>query len=786
MTDVLTLALFDEQISEVRVDDRDALTTIVQRNRRYLGTVEVPFYTLYSQGGVHGELRLHCPPVLLGYRPPGIVHVGPSGINTPGGATRTMATQISSGGMAAAPAEAPAAAGGWGPPAGSGGGGAAGGGGASWGAAPGAGTGMLPPTGAPLGGMAAAPVGGTAAAAPVVSSSTNVLDRATLNSRSPHVFVHISVAPALPMQLEEEQEAPLDAFGGARATTTAAGKLRQLVLASTRGEGKREVRRVMEAALAWMARYSGLNDEDGKPRIVMPIVQTIDGEVALVTRYLGRQLPPPDPAAAVTAASTAARGAAAGGGGGGSDGSSSVSNMPPATPARTLGSLTTPARGVTFASPAGSDTPARGAGGGAGGGAANLEGGEVVSQLVPRLSTVEALTRFVSLVPFLPDSQMFEVADTTLDIWATTPQTLDMGAGDGEEHAIMLNNYLMWLDTAGSEGGGLGGARPTVGSLGSTLPAGGMRASSTALAGPSPGGVGSGSGWRTFIVVGRGQPEGQTVYVVRQLKSHAATTTLLIDASTGTAYHADDDTCALRSVGMVASPTNCWANIQPYAQPWRMSWDLEDARCWAPLFTTAHPHPGPDVLPPLQSAPVYRLPDVRLAWTLEAEIHTALSAQLRAWRPRYVTRIRGDMTTHLRGLLLELEARASGRDTASTVLSSEGPVTVGGGAAAAAATASRAAFGAMSGGVRDLTAEHVASLERLVSRFRVQGFPLHAPFSEMDALVRLVRSTSVHRIEEEGVQYALAVAVLPHVNALFSVWVYVVVLQPFANLQHTA
>lgn len=296
---------------------------------------------------------------------------------------------------------------------------------------------------------------------------------------------------------------------------------------------------------------------------------------------------------------------------------------------------------------------------------------------------------------------------------------------------------------------------------------------------------GAGSRWRSFLVLGRGQPEGETVYVMRQRATATDLAVVFINASTGRAYFAEDDTCPLRSVGMVASPDNVWANTQPFTEPWRMAWDLSDGRCWAPLFTPAHPFPGTDVLPLLQTPLQYRSPSARMAWALESEIASHLSGALRSWRPRFVTRIRGDMTTLLRNLCYELEARAAGFDGPVGVLGSEGRVQVGGagGAAAAGALGLRGSVAvtsgaAVAGAIRDLSGEHQVALERAASRFRVVGFPLHATFTDMGALAEALRSTDLHRIEHEGVQYALAVAVCPYPNSVFSVWVYAVALLP--------
>ena len=55
--------------------------------------------------------------------------------------------------------------------------------------------------------------------------------------------------------------------------------------------------------------------------------------------------------------------------------------------------------------------------------------------------------RFVSLIPFLDDWQSFGCAN--LDVWCTSQEFLDIGAGDWEEHGILLHNLLWWLQLHG-------------------------------------------------------------------------------------------------------------------------------------------------------------------------------------------------------------------------------------------------------------------------------------------------------------------------------------------------
>ncbi|KAF1786663.1 CC2D2A, N-terminal, C2 domain [Phytophthora cactorum] len=55
-------------------------------------------------------------------------------------------------------------------------------------------------------------------------------------------------------------------------------------------------------------------------------------------------------------------------------------------------------------------------------------------------ASLPTLVRYVSLIPFLDDWLAF---DGDKDVWSTTQQFLNMGAGDHEEHAVLLANYFI-------------------------------------------------------------------------------------------------------------------------------------------------------------------------------------------------------------------------------------------------------------------------------------------------------------------------------------------------------
>ncbi|KAG8468305.1 hypothetical protein KFE25_013388 [Diacronema lutheri] len=148
------------------------------------------------------------------------------------------------------------------------------------------------------------------------------------------------------------------------------------------------------------------------------------------------------------------------------------------------------------------------------------------------LRLVSELMRYVRLIPFLED--VVTSVEAKADVWTTTDEFLSMGAGDGEEHALLLCNYLLHR------------------------------------------------GDEAYVVVGRSALEERAFFVL--MRETGAAEGTLFHAVRGTSYPLVDSRCPLSAVGMVFNASNVWANVQPADVPSKMSWNLADSLAWRRLF----------------------------------------------------------------------------------------------------------------------------------------------------------------------------------------------------------
>lgn len=199
----------------------------------------------------------------------------------------------------------------------------------------------------------------------------------------------------------------------------------------------------------------------------------------------------------------------------------------------------------------------------------------------------------VSLLPFMADAQTFSGES---DMWCTTKEVWDTGAGDEEEHATLLFNYLYYLHHVDGSDESIGAAANVRESR--TVK---MRKSQLADAPtkptsyPTPDFI---SKECVFLVIGKAVPEGDSVYVMikdaqaaMQLP-YAPANYLLINPCTGQVFPAADPRCPLIEIACIVTPYNIWGNIQAGGAPCELSFDLLNPDSWRPFYGVRLPSPN--------------------------------------------------------------------------------------------------------------------------------------------------------------------------------------------------
>uniref|UniRef100_A0AAY4CGC1 C2 domain-containing protein n=1 Tax=Denticeps clupeoides TaxID=299321 RepID=A0AAY4CGC1_9TELE len=233
-------------------------------------------------------------------------------------------------------------------------------------------------------------------------------------------------------------------------------------------------------------------------------------------------------------------------------------------------------------------------------------------------------------------------------------------------------------------------------------------------------------GKKAWLIIGTAIPEGHSAYVLTYEQNRY----VIWNPSSGQYYGQYDTFCPLQAVGCLINADNVWFNLQMYDAPARMSFDVSKSKFWKPFFSRAFSHPGLSSVQPEEL--VYQRTDKAAAAELQDRIEKILREKIMEWRPRHPTRWNRYCTSTLRHFLPKLE-RSGGHDVAE---------------------------------------EHRLELQSLLGDYRISGFPLHMPFSEIRPIIEAVYSTGVHNVEASNVEFALAAYVHPYPNNVLSVWIY--------------
>ena len=304
----------------------------------------------------------------------------------------------------------------------------------------------------------------------------------------------------------------------------------------------------------------------------------------------------------------------------------------------------------------------------------------------PCVDSEFAALRYVSLIPFLSDRVALP---GFTGIWSLHNEFLEIGAGDWEEHAMLLCALLL------------------------------------------------GHGLDAYVLLGNAVPDGRVAWVLTYTSGGQVR---IWNPAAGRVYLPGERGCPLQSIGMIFNAKMIIANLQPNVKLNEMSFNFNEPRHWNILFNEPW-RQLPLSLQPLQV--MWTPPDVDRARMIESAIETDIIHRVEALR-----RLRAPTKWHsrqvkgrLRSLLEQYEAaRCSNTPIDEAVITT--------------------------------------ALGRYATTNDVIGVPINMPFTDIATISDAAITVGVHENYERGVEFELAVYVVPYHSNIFSVWVYMASLVP--------
>ena len=310
---------------------------------------------------------------------------------------------------------------------------------------------------------------------------------------------------------------------------------------------------------------------------------------------------------------------------------------------------------------------------------------------------------------------------------------------------------------------------------------------------------------QTYIVLGNGVPEGNTVYVLR--KDNSSKSIELWNASTGVGYafeqedygstflcfkvvsdtrtmrQEQDLECPLKSVGCLIDEHDVYINIQESSDPTVISYDLENKKNWLTFLGKSGKGSKRDTFFPrgftsIQKPLIYENPPPIFEQNLQLEIEKKLKELFQEARlssefrqPKTVT-WHQSLSDQAKEILvfLEMFSSTTRRGAHNSNLynpnmpndpqyNPQGP-----------------------DAVDHKTRIHLGRLQQIQKMFSdayqyhnvdIFGFPLHQSFIDIPTLWEAVKNTDVHNISNDRCQFVLSVRVFSYPCYISSVWLYV-------------
>lgn len=172
--------------------------------------------------------------------------------------------------------------------------------------------------------------------------------------------------------------------------------------------------------------------------------------------------------------------------------------------------------------------------------------------------------------------------------------------------------------------------------------------------------------------------------------------------------------------------------MQSFDEPYRIKFDVKNSKHWRPFFGTSSTNKFDSIQP---ERLIFYPTDPKWVRELETKIESRLREKFQEWRPRFLTNFSRYASSALRQILTKMEKESKN--------------------------------------LKMQTEKEPDELENVLSTYRMSGFPLNMPYTNINAILEAVYATQVHAVPTSDVEFALGVHIHPYPNTILSVWIYI-------------
>lgn len=73
---------------------------------------------------------------------------------------------------------------------------------------------------------------------------------------------------------------------------------------------------------------------------------------------------------------------------------------------------------------------------------------------------------------------------------------------------------------------------------------------------------------------------------------------------------------------------------------------------------------------------------------------------------------------------------------------------------------------------------HLEVFAQLFASYKINGFPINLPYTNLSTIIAQVKSTGIHLNSENKVEFSLGVYIKEYPSNIYSVWIFLVSLNP--------